>query len=170
MCFLGLTTVFTISKVFYFCFSNSVDNRRSQIVNNKRCLVPKLQYRCHSRFHFDTILVAAILQPFSVYKGTISKKALASHKIGFIFHENTKYWKKKQALIHTSTFSNFLDFKCLLIQKNHASNIKSIFDNSQGINSLPHKCSSGFDLWYCRDVVTYVVFTFPLLKNAVLKC
>ena len=54
--------------------------------------------------------------------------------------------KNKQTLIHTSTFSNFLDFKSLLIQKNHASNIKSIFDNSQGINSLPPKCSSGFDL------------------------
>ena len=75
----------------------------------------------------------------------------------------------KQTLIHTSTFSNFLDFKSLLIQKNHASNIKSIFDNSQGINSLPPKCSSGFDLWYCRDVVTYVVFKFSLLKNAALK-
>ena len=96
VCFLGLTTVFTFSKVFYLCFSNSFDNRRSHIVNNKRCLVPKLQYRCHSRFHFDTIFVAAILQPFSVYKGTISKKALASHKIGFIFHENTKYWKKNK--------------------------------------------------------------------------
>ena len=47
--------------------------------------------------------------------------------------------KNKQRLIHTSTFSNFLDFKSLLIQKNHASNIKSIFDNSQGINSLPPK-------------------------------
>lgn len=52
----------------------------------------------------------------------------------------------KQTLIHTSTFSNFLDFKSLLIQKNHASNIKSVFDNSQGINSLPPKCSSGVDL------------------------
>ena len=153
MCFLGLTTVFNISKIFYFfsCFSNSFHNRRSQIiVNNKRCLVPKLQYRCHSRFHFDTIFVAAILQPFSVYKGTISKKALTSYKNRLHILGKHKVLKKqnktKQTLIHTSTFSNFLDFKSLLIQKNHASNIKSILDNSQGINSLSHKCSSGFDL------------------------
>mmetsp|Transcript_23166 Transcript_23166/g.37731 ORF Transcript_23166/g.37731 Transcript_23166/m.37731 type:complete len:117 (-) Transcript_23166:556-906(-) len=40
-----------------------------------------------------------------------------------------QYYKAKPDHDYKSTFSNFLDFKCLLIQKNHASNIKSIKNN-----------------------------------------